>query len=213
MFDGIAGRYDLVNRVLTFRLDVRWRKLTLQKLALKPGDVALDLACGTGDFATVLAEQGVNPIGIDLSYGMLTNYQTNLGRAQGDLLDLPIKTASVEGCVCGFALRNLTEIPPFIDELFRVTKPGGRIALLEVSEPKNALLRAGHKLYFQTIVPRIGALLSDKDAYSYLPASVEYLPSTHELLGMIQASGFVNAENQQLTGGISQLFSATKPEV
>ena len=211
MFDTTAPRYDLVNRLMTFRLDVRWRRLARETLALSPGSVVLDLACGTGDFAVDLAEEGHRPIGVDLSFGMLASARTTAPLVQGDLLGLPVASGSVDAAVCGFALRNLVELPPFFAELARVVRPGGRIALLDVSEPDLAVMRWGHGIYFNHVVPRIGGLLSDRSAYAYLPRSVSYLPPAPEMLAMLDRAGFADLGHRQLSGGITQLLTAQRP--
>src|SRR6186997_327095 len=176
MFDAIAPRYDLVNRVMTFRLDVRWRRLAVTELRLPPGGRVLDLAAGTGDLCVELAHQGYRPVSVDLSYGMLAADRSGAPRVQADILRLPVPDASVDGATCGFALRNLVALGPFFDELARVVRPGGRIALLDVATPPNPVLRMGHQVYFGRVVPWIGGLLSDPAAYRYLPRSVAYLP-------------------------------------
>ena len=211
MFDTIAPRYDLVNRLMTFRLDVRWRRLARRSLGLHPGSTVLDLACGTGDFMVDLAKEGHRPIGVDLSFGMLASARTTAPLVQGDLLQLPVADASVDGAVCGFALRNLVELPPFFAELARVVQPGGAIALLDVSEPDLAVVRWGHGLYFNRIVPRIGALLSDRAAYDYLPRSVSYLPQREVMVEMLTDAGFVEVDHRQLSGGITQLLTGRRP--
>ena len=127
MFDTIAPRYDLVNRIMTFRIDVGWRRETRDALWLDPGLVTLDLASGTGDFCVDLAKGGHRPIGVDLSYGILAAARTDALLVQGDLLNLPMPDRSVDAAVCGFALRNLVSLPPFVAELQRVVRPGGRI--------------------------------------------------------------------------------------
>ena len=210
MFDTIAPRYDLVNRIMTFRLDVRWRRRTVDALALRDGALVLDLACGTGDFCLELRDSGIRPIGVDLSWGMLANSRSDAPLLHGDILRLPIADGRVDGATCGFALRNLVELPGFFDKLARVVRPGGRIAFLEVSEPQNPVLRFGHSLYFGKIVPMIGGLLSDRSAYQYLPKSVAYLPPTDDLLARLAAAGFVDVEHNLLTGGIAQLITATR---
>ncbi len=211
MFDAIAPRYDLVNRIMTFRLDTRWRKKTITSLQLKPGATVLDLACGTGDFVVALAKGGHTPVGIDLSFGMLSAAQSDDTYVQGDLLALPIGNSSVDGAVCGFALRNLVSLEPFFAELFRVCKPGSRIALLDVSRPDNKYVRSAHSLYFNTIVPKVGGLLSDRKAYAYLPKSFSYLPEPEEMLALLTKIGFADAARQQLTFGAAQLLTAQKP--
>ena len=210
MFDTIAPRYDAVNRLMTFRLDVRIRRQTLEALALASGSTVLDLACGTGDFVWALQKQDHTPIGVDLSYGMLAAAPGDGIFAQGDLLALPMAESSVDAAVCGYALRNLLALPPFFDELARVVKPGGRIALVDVSAPENKILRWGFNIHFNKIVPFIGGLLSDKTAYGYLPRSVAYLPDPEEMLQMLSDAGFENPMRKQLTMGTAQLFTADR---
>ncbi len=210
MFDTIAPRYDLVNRVMTFRMDVGWRRRTVRELGLRPGSLVVDLASGTGDLCHDLERAGLRPLAVDLSFGMLDHATSAAPRVQGDGLALPFATGSIDGVVCGFALRNFVALPPMLAELARVIRPGGRIALLDVSVPANPLLRAGHGVYFSKVVPMIGGLLSDGAAYRYLPRSVAYLPEPAELLGMVRDAGFTTIERAQLSTGISQLISATR---
>jgi demethylmenaquinone methyltransferase/2-methoxy-6-polyprenyl-1,4-benzoquinol methylase len=194
MFDAIAPRYDLVNRLMTFRMDVRWRRRTVAALDLPAGARVLDLACGTGDLCRELAGRGLRPV----------------GAVQADALRLPIADGAVDGATCGFALRNLLALPPFFAELARAVRPGGRVALLEVAEPPNRLLRLGHAVYFGRIVPLLGGLLSDPAAYRYLPRSVAYLPEPGVLLGQLADAGFVDVERRLLSTGIAQLITATR---
>ncbi len=210
MFDTIAPRYDLVNRIMTMRLDVAWRRKAQASLNLARGSSVLDLACGTGDFCRSLESDGYQPVGVDLSFGMLDAARTGAPLVQGDLLRLPIKDAGIDGAVCGFALRNLVSLEPFFAELARVVRPGGRIALLDVSQPDNAVVRFGHGLYFNRIVPKVGGLLSDGRAYAYLPKSVSYLPEPQEMLRMLSQAGLSDVDRRQLSGGISQLITATR---
>lgn len=210
MFDTIAPRYDMVNRIMTFRLDVRWRRIAVKKLALPPGSTVLDLASGTGDLCRDVRRAGLHPLSIDLSFGMLAADRSGSPRCQADILHLPIADSSVDGATCGFALRNLVDLPSFFDELGRVVRPGGRIALLDVGVPRNPLIRFGNNIYFGRIVPRIGGWLSDSAAYRYLPKSVAYLPPTDELLASLRSAGFSDVVHRQLSGGITQLFTATR---
>ncbi len=211
MFDTIAPRYDMVNRIMSFRMDIGWRRKAQRSLELRPRSVVLDLACGTGDFCVELAEEGHRPIGIDLSFGMLASARTDAPLVQGDLLQLPISDGGVDAAVCGFALRNLVELKPFFSELHRVVRPGGRIALLDVSRPDNGVMRWGHGVYFNKVVPQVGGLLSDRGAYAYLPRSVSYLPEPATMVAMLRSAGMVEVERTQLSGGITQLLSATRP--
>jgi demethylmenaquinone methyltransferase/2-methoxy-6-polyprenyl-1,4-benzoquinol methylase len=210
MFDAIAPRYDLVNRVMTFGLDVRWRRRAVRSLALSPGSLVLDLAAGTGDLCRELTAQGYRPVGVDLSFGMLAHAKTAAPLVQADALRLPVPDHSVDGVVSGFALRNFVDLPAFLNEVGRAVRRGGRIALLDVSQPDNAVLRTGHRLYFGHVVPRIGAVLSDGAAYRYLPQSVAYLPDRPTLLAHVHAAGFESVEHHLLSGGITQLITAAK---
>jgi demethylmenaquinone methyltransferase/2-methoxy-6-polyprenyl-1,4-benzoquinol methylase len=210
MFDAIAPRYDLVNRVMTFGMDVGWRRATVRSLGLPAGSRVLDLACGTGDLCRELAAAGLRPAGLDLSFGMLANARTEAPLVQADGLALPVPDRAVDAVTCGFALRNVVDLDALVREIARVVRPGGRIALLEVAEPENRLLRWGHGVYFGSVVPRIGALLSDGAAYRYLPRSVAYLPPPAELVAMVRRAGFPDAGRRLLSAGIAQLICGTR---
>jgi len=170
----------------------------------------IDLACGTGDLARDLAARHLVPVGVDLSFGMLAAAPAPFPRLQADGAALPLPAASVDGVTCGFALRNFTDLQGTLDELARVLREGGRMALLEVAEPPNPVMRWGHGIYFGQVVPRIGGLLSDGDAYRYLPRSVAYLPEPPELQAMVERAGFDHVRRTLLSGGIAQLISATR---
>jgi demethylmenaquinone methyltransferase / 2-methoxy-6-polyprenyl-1,4-benzoquinol methylase len=210
MFDTIAPRYDLVNRVMTFRMDVGWRRTTVASLGLAKGATVVDLASGTGDLCVELAQRGYRPVSVDLSMGMLVADRSGVARVQADVLRLPLAAGAIDGATCGFALRNLVELKPFFAELARVLRPGGRVALLEVATPPNPVLRAGHRAYFGSVVPIVGGLLSNPAAYRYLPRSVAYLPAPDELLAQLAAAGFADVDRQLLSAGISQLITATR---
>lgn len=210
MFDAIAPRYDLVNRIMTFRLDVRWRRRAVRDLALPAGSRVLDLASGTGDLCVDLRRAGLEPVSMDLSFGMLSNDRSGAPRAQADILRLPVPDGSVDGIMCGFALRNLVDLDVFFRECARAIRPGGRVALLDVGVPHNPIVRFGNNIYFGKVVPRIGALLSDGPAYRYLPRSVAYLPPRDELVGKLRAAGFSDAVHTQLSGGLTQLMVGTR---
>jgi len=210
LFDTIAPRYDLVNRIMTFRMDVGWRRRTVRELRLGRGSVVADLAAGTGDFCRELQDQGLDPVGFDLSYGMLAAARTTAPLAQADALQLPLGDGAIDGVTCGFALRNFRALDPFFAEVARVVRPHGRIAFLEVAEPANPVLRWGHGIYFGKAVPLIGGLLSDAPSYRYLPKSVAYLPPPDEMLDSLRAHGFDDVERTLLSTGISQLITATR---
>lgn len=210
MFDRIAPRYDLVNRVMTFGMDVRWRKRAVDELHLPPQGLVVDLACGTGDFCREIGSRGGRAIGFDYSAGMLASARTDAPLVQADILSLPLRDASADGVTCGFALRNVIDLQRLMDEMARVTRVGGRIALLEVGEPRSKVIKWGHNLYFRKMIPLIGGLLSDKDAYSYLPRSTEYLPARDRLTAMLGAAGFSGINIRPLALGAAQLITASR---
>ncbi len=206
LFERIGPRYDLVNRLLTFGLDVGWRRRAIRDLHLPPGSRVFDLACGTGDLCRELQRAGYRPVGFDFAFGMLEHARTEAPLVQADALRLPVADSSADGVTCGFALRNVVSLADLFGELGRVVRSGGAIALLDASRPDNPVLRAGHRVYFEHAVPVIGGLLSDHDAYSYLPKSMAYLPPPEEMLALLRAAGFPAARRLQLSGGITQLF-------
>jgi demethylmenaquinone methyltransferase / 2-methoxy-6-polyprenyl-1,4-benzoquinol methylase len=210
MFDTIAPRYDLVNRVMTFGLDRRWRQEAVRALLLMPGDRVLDVACGTGDLCRDLAASGYEPAGIDLSAGMLHHARTVAPLVQGDALALPFAPAALDGAVSGFALRNVADLPSLFAELARTIRPGGRVSLLEVAEPEQPVLRSGHSWYFGHVVPRLGGILSDGAAYRYLPRSMAYLPSPAAMVDQLRRAGFYAVERRLLSRGITQLLTGTR---
>lgn len=210
LFDTIADRYDLVNRVMTLGMDVGWRRRAVRTLRLPGGSVVADLACGTGDFCRELHHSGYRAIGFDFALGMLRRARTDAPLVQADVLHLPLADASVDGATCGFALRNVVDLTDLFTETARVVRPGGRIALLETSEPDGPLMRTGHRLYFRRVVPLVGGILSDRDAYAYLPRSTAYLPPPSAMMASLREAGFPDAERIQVSGGIAQLIVGTR---
>jgi len=210
MFDSIAPRYELVNRLMTFGLDSSWRKRTVSALGLAPGSVVLDLACGTGDLSRTAAANGLIPIGADLSFGMLAASHGTGPLLQADATHLPLADRSVDGVLCGYALRNFTDLAACLKEMGRVVRPGGRISLLEVGTPGSSLLGFGYRLWFERVVPIIGGAISDRAAYRYLPASTAYLPEKTELRRMLRDAGFSGINHRELSGGLSQMVTATR---
>ncbi|MEA2557564.1 MAG: demethylmenaquinone methyltransferase / 2-methoxy-6-polyprenyl,4-benzoquinol methylase [Actinomycetota bacterium] len=213
LFDTISGRYDLVNRVMTLGLDAGWRRRAVRELGLPADSLVADLACGTGDLCREAAAAGFRPVGFDFSHGMLRAARTPARLVQADILRLPLRDASIDGATCGFALRNVVDLGEFFAELARVVRPGGRIALLDASTPDNPVLRAGHGMYFNHVVPFIGGVLSNRPAYAYLPKSMAYLPPPGGMLSMLRFAGFPDVRRHQLTGGLTQLFVATRANV
>lgn len=210
MFDRIAPRYELVNRFITLGLDAHWRRFAMGRLALPYQSTVVDIACGTGDFCRLLQSEGHRPIGIDMSLGMLEAARTSAPLVQADALDLPFPDGAIDGVTCGFALRNFVDLEKFFTELARITRPGGRIVLLDAYQPENPVLRAGHSLYFGKVVPRIGALLSDRAAYQYLPRSLAYLPPIEDMLAMLERVGFRAVMRHTFLGGAAHLITATR---
>lgn len=210
LFDSISPRYDLVNRVMTFGMDLGWRRRAVASLRLPGRSLVIDLACGTGDICRELERRGYRAIGFDFSHGMLLNARTDAPLVEADIARLPLDDGAADGATCGFALRNVVSLQGLFRELARVVRPGGRIALLDASEPSNRVLRAGHGVYFNRVVPMIGGLLSNQAAYSYLPRLMAYLPPPSEMVSMLREAGFPDAERRQLTGGLTQLFVGTR---
>jgi demethylmenaquinone methyltransferase / 2-methoxy-6-polyprenyl-1,4-benzoquinol methylase len=210
MFDAIAPRYDLVNRVITFGMDRRWRRRTLDALGLPKRSTVLDLACGTGDLADLVLASGGRAVGSDLSRGMLGRRHTPFPAVQSDAAALPFLTGSIDGVVCGYALRNFSDLAGSLAEAARVLRPGGRLAVLEVAAPEHSFMRSGFNLWFRRCVPAIGGLLSDRAAYHYLPRSTAYLPEPGALRDLLVAAGFATVGRRVLQGGLSQIVTATR---
>ncbi|MHB1208557.1 MAG: ubiquinone/menaquinone biosynthesis methyltransferase [Acidimicrobiales bacterium] len=212
MFDSIAPRYELVNKLMTFGLDSRWRRRAVADLRLPHNSVVLDIAAGTGDFTRELTRQGHHPVATDLSYGMLHAGRNMTERVQADASMLPFASGAFDGITCGYALRNFTDLAATFAEMARVTRPGGRISLLEVAEPESGLLRAGFRLWFRRVVPFIGSLVSDRAAYHYLPKSTAYLPPSPTIVAMLNHAGFTAVNHRKVMGGLSQQFVATRSQ-
>ena len=210
MFDAIAPRYDLVNRLMTFGLDQQWRRETIAALALPENALLLDVACGTGDLSRLARRKGYRVIGADLSRGMLAANHAGAPLIQADGARLPFPDGVFDGLVCGYALRNFSDLPAALAETARVVRPGGRLAMLEVDAPTSTLLRTGYDVWFTRVVPRIGAALSDREAYDYLPRSVAYLPPTPVLRRILSDAGYSGVGIRPLAGGLSQLIFATR---
>ena len=210
MFDRIAPRYELVNRVMTLGLDAGWRRRAVRELRLAPGARVVDIGCGTGDLCRVLERSAHGAVGIDMAAGMLAKAHTLAPLVRGDALRLPFRDGSIDGAISGFALRNVVDIGACFHEAARVIRPGGRAVFLEVSEPPNPVLRRLHSLYFRHVVPMVGGLISDRRAYRYLPASTAYLPSPDALVALLAQAGFTHCRRIVLGAGAAQLLIGTR---
>jgi demethylmenaquinone methyltransferase/2-methoxy-6-polyprenyl-1,4-benzoquinol methylase len=213
MFDRIAPRYDALNRVLTAGLDQTWRRTLLDAARVGPGDLVVDVACGTGDLAELARSRGARTVGVDFAREMLRGARRRgieAGFLQGDAAALPLATASAAVVTCGFALRNFVDLGAVFAEMARVLTPGGRLALLEVDRPASRWLRRLHGVYFDRVVPRIGGWLSDRAAYAYLPRSTAYLPDASALAALIERAGFRQVQRRRLLLGTAQLWTALR---
>lgn len=208
MFDNIAHRYDLLNRLLSFRTDVRWRKKAIKLAEIKGGHKVLDLACGTADMMIEMDTrvEGVNLIGGDFSYNMLKLGQEKFPKGSFSVSDahmLPFKDGSFDRITISFGFRNVTDKPKGLAEMHRVLKKGGRLCILEFSQPEGFIFSRLYRFYFTKLLPFIGGIISgNKDAYEYLPDSVYKFPKRDVYRQMILDAGFERAEFNPMTFGI-----------
>jgi demethylmenaquinone methyltransferase/2-methoxy-6-polyprenyl-1,4-benzoquinol methylase len=223
MFDRIAPRYDLVNRVLSLGLDVRWRKRAVRSLALGERPRVLDLATGTGDLAIEIARThpGATVIGLDPSEQMLAIARAKLTRRGladrvslivGDAQHLPQRNCEIDAATIAFGIRNVPDRAAALRELARVVRPGGRVAILELGEPRSGLLGALARLHTRHIVPHLGALLGGRREYRYLQTSIAAFPPANEFAGLMQACGLQVLNVTPLTFGVCTLYVATPAE-
>jgi len=222
MFDRIAGVYDLVNTVMTAGLHHAWRERAADRAELRPGDAALDLCCGTGDLALELRERvgaGGRVVGADFSERMLElaqNKAADRGLADvtfewADALELPYSEASFDAVTVGFGVRNLADVGAGIREMTRILKPGGRCVILEITQPQKPPLSTFFKVWFNRIVPVIGRVAGDSDAYSYLPESVRSFPPPAKLAALMDEAGLTGIRYTVLAGGIIAIHSGVRP--
>ena len=212
MFDRIAPVYDVMNRVMTAGLDVRWRRLAAESV-VRPGDRVLDAACGTGDLALADLRAGAGRVtGLDFSEKMLERARRKapLDWVQGDMLALPFADAIFDAVTVGFGVRNVDDLPLALRELRRVLQPGGRIAILEITQPRGAL-RPFYSLWFDRVVPLLGKALPGGAAYTYLPASVKRFPTAERLADMLREAGFAQVRFRLLAGSIVALHTGHVP--
>ena len=222
MFDRIAPRYDLLNRLLSAGTDVRWRRRAVDSLELAPPLRVLDLCTGTADLLleAVSRDPRNSGLGVDLAQGMLTRgvhklerrgYASRARLVGGDGERLPVRGASFDAALVGFGIRNIGDPGRALGEVHRALRPGGRFVVLEFSMPDGLLGRL-YRTYFTALLPRIGRLVSgDSSAYSYLPASVQAFPGPTAFAALMEARGFVSVRFERLTFGIACLHRGEKP--
>jgi demethylmenaquinone methyltransferase/2-methoxy-6-polyprenyl-1,4-benzoquinol methylase len=211
MFDRIAPVYDVMNRVMTAGLDVRWRRLAAEG-AVRKGDRVLDAACGTGDLAIADLKAGASRVtGLDFSEQMLERARkkdTSIEWIQGDMLALPFADETFDAATVGFGVRNVEDLELGLRELRRVLRPGGRLAILEITQPRGPL-RPFYSLWFDRVVPLLGKVLPGGDAYTYLPASVKRFPTAERLADLLRETGFGDVRFKLLAGSIVALHTGT----
>ncbi|MCW2957382.1 MAG: bifunctional demethylmenaquinone methyltransferase/2-methoxy-6-polyprenyl,4-benzoquinol methylase [Solirubrobacterales bacterium] len=217
MFDRIAGFYDLMNSVMTAGLHHKWRRRAVDLAAVGPGNKVLDVATGTGDLAVELASR-VGPTGSvtgsDFSEEMLTRARVkapNLTFEWGNALELPYESDAYDAATVGFGARNFSDLDQGLREMARVVRPGGRVVVLEITTPTRPPLSTFFRLWFDRVVPLIGKIAGDPEAYEYLPNSVKRFPGPHDLAGRLAAAGLVNVRYVLTAGGIIALHVGEKP--
>jgi len=221
MFDRIAGRYDLLNSLMTAGLHHRWRQRAGERAELRPGDAALDVCCGTGDLALELASR-VSPsghvVGCDFSEPMLDLAREKAAQRRepgvrfewADALSLPYDAERFDAVTVGFGVRNLSNLDRGVSEMARVLRPGGRLVILEITQPLRPPLSTFYSLWFDRIVPLLGRLTSDPEAYSYLPESVHSFPPPAGLAEKLDAAGLEQIRWTVLAGGIIAIHSGIR---
>lgn len=208
LFDRIAPVYDVMNRVMTGGLDRRWRQLAVEAV-VQPGDRVFDGCCGTGDLAVAAEREGGRVTGLDFSERMLARARPKSGSIEwlrGDLLALPFADDSFDAATVGFGIRNVADLELGLREFARVLRPGGRLAVLEITQPRGAL-RPFFSLWFDRVVPLLGRVLPGGAAYTYLPASVRRFPDAEALAGALERNGFHDVRYRLLGGTIVALHT------
>jgi len=216
MFDRIAGFYDVMNSVMTAGLHHRWRARAADLAALGPGDSALDVACGTGDLAIELARRvgtGGEVIGSDFSEEMLERARAKapgLAWEWGNALELPYASGRFDAATVGFGARNFSDLERGLAEMARVVKPGGRVVVLEITTPRKPPLSTFYRVWFDHVVPLIGRLTGEQEAYTYLPSSVRRFPGPEGLAAAMQRAGLSDIRWVLTAGGIIALHVGAK---
>ncbi|MFO7840481.1 MAG: bifunctional demethylmenaquinone methyltransferase/2-methoxy-6-polyprenyl-1,4-benzoquinol methylase UbiE [Desulfosalsimonadaceae bacterium] len=225
MFNSIAPRYDFLNRLLSLRQDVRWRRQMIKATAVPEGGRVLDAACGTGDVVTELVrnKSGVHAVGIDFAPQMLVIARQKIKQLSpppagtdllaANVLALPFARQSFDAITIAFGIRNIMDRKAALREFYSHLKPGGTLAVLELATPKHRLPRYVYLAYFEKILPAVGAFFSKNHmAYRYLPASVIRFPEPEAFAGLMEQAGFVNIRWKALTLGLATLYTGIKKE-
>lgn len=222
VFESIAGKYDLMNDILSFRRHKAWRKFTMKKMGMKRGDSAVDLCCGTCDWSIALAEasQTGNVIGLDFSAGMLEvgrrkveerKLQNRISLVQGNAMELPFEDNAFDYATIGFGLRNVPDPVQVLYEMKRVVKPGGMVVCLELSKPMKQPFKGVYFFYFQRVLPLLGKLFAKRyEQYKWLPESLALFPDREQLATIFRETGLQKVESFPLTGGIAALHIGLK---
>ena len=221
MFDNISGGYDGMNRVISFGIDVKWRKKVLKLVSAKKPETVLDIATGTGDLAILMAETGAKKIiGIDISEGMMQvgrkkvaakHLSDKIELVSGDSENIPFPDNSFDAITVGFGIRNFESLEKGLAEILRVLKPGGVFVILETSVPEKFPHKQGYKIYTKYIMPLIGKLFSkDNAAYGYLSASASVFPYGERLNNILRKIGFIDVVSMPQTFGVATIYSASK---
>lgn len=212
MFDRIAGVYDVMNSVMTAGLHHRWRERAVDLARVGPGSRALDVATGTGDLAIALAARGADVVGSDFSEGMLDRARAKSSAVRwehGNALALPYEDASFDAATVGFGARNFSDLAVGLGEMARVVRPGGRVVVLEITTPTRPPLSTFFSLWFDRIVPLLGRISGEDQAYSYLPSSVKRFPGPRDLGSVMVEAGLGDVRWILTAGGIIALHSGT----
>lgn len=221
MFDNISGKYDLLNRILSMGIDVRWRKKVVKSVKKANPKKVLDIATGTGDLAIQIAKSTQAQItGFDLSAGMLEvgrkkvtkeKLDDRIEMIQGDAENMPFENNSFDVITVAFGVRNFENLKKGLDEIYRVLKPGGKFIILEFSQPESFPMKQLYAFYSKNILPKIGKQISkDESAYTYLPDSVKAFPYGEEMKKILKNSNFSKSSDKKLTFGIASIYESLK---
>jgi demethylmenaquinone methyltransferase / 2-methoxy-6-polyprenyl-1,4-benzoquinol methylase len=218
MFDSLVDRYDVVNDLLSLGMVRGWRRAAARAIGVPCGRLVLDMGCGTGRLTEQLAERN-RVVGVDVSWAMLLAARSRLAftdrvmLVQGSAFRLPFAEASFGGAASAFVLRNLHDLPGAFAELARVVAPSGRVALVDITEPRSRLLSRAFRAYFGTAAPALGSLVGRREAYRYLVRSLAQLPPREEVRAMLRAAGFESCSARPLIPGAVTLWTATRAKM